>query len=105
MTELADIVVAHGDEYLAEFGARMPRNHVRALEDIRGCRTESMGGHLEECDECRHRRYSYHSCKNRSCPKCHGKDTLAWLDKRLDAKGTTADAVVREVHRRQGAAN
>jgi hypothetical protein len=82
VTELSDIVVAHGDEYLAEFGARMPRNHVRALEDIRGCRTESMGGHLEECDECRHRRYSYHSCKNRSCPKCHGKDTLAWLDKR-----------------------
>lgn len=82
MTELADIVVAHGDEYLAEFGGRMPRIHVHALENIRACRTEVLGGHLEECDECRHRRYSYHSCKNRSCPKCHGKQTLAWLGKR-----------------------
>jgi len=30
---------------------------------------------------------------------------LTWLDRRLEAQGTTADAVVREVHRRQGASN
>ena len=30
---------------------------------------------------------------------------LAWLDERLAKQGTTADAVVREVHRSQGAAN
>ncbi|HYN39911.1 MAG TPA: glycosyl transferase, partial [Rhodospirillales bacterium] len=30
---------------------------------------------------------------------------LAWLDQRLLAQGTTADAVVREVHQRQGAAS
>ncbi len=30
---------------------------------------------------------------------------LAWLDTRLGKQGTSADAVVREVHRRQGAAN
>jgi cyclic beta-1,2-glucan synthetase len=30
---------------------------------------------------------------------------LAWLDARLAKQGATADAVVREVHRRQGAAN
>jgi hypothetical protein len=23
--------------------------------------------------------YSYHSCKNRACPKCHGQHTRAWL--------------------------
>ena len=30
---------------------------------------------------------------------------LSWLDRRLAAQGMTADALVREVHRRQGAAN
>lgn len=30
---------------------------------------------------------------------------LAWLDQRLAAQGTTADAAVRDVHRRRGAAN
>ena len=26
--------------------------------------------------------YSYHSCRNRSCPKCHKSDTQAWLQGR-----------------------
>jgi len=80
--ELADIVTAHGDDYLAEFGDRMPSGHRRALAAIGGCRTQVMGGHLDQCEECGHQRYSYHSCRNRNCPKCHGKDTLDWLEKR-----------------------
>jgi hypothetical protein len=61
----------------------MPRNHQRALFAIAACRTEGMGGHLEECDRhCGHFAYTYHSCKNSSCPKCHGADTKRWLEKR-----------------------
>jgi len=25
--------------------------------------------------------YSYHSCRHRACPKCHGDQTKAWLDR------------------------
>jgi hypothetical protein len=84
MVELADIVRSHGGEYLAKFGDRMPASHRRAIEAIVSCRTEAMGGHLECCDDsdCNHQRYSYHSCKNRNCPKCHGADTGRWLAKR-----------------------
>lgn len=82
MIGLADVVAAHGDDYLTEFGSRMLPSHRRALEDIRACRTAVMGGHLAECEKCGHQHYSYHSCKNRSCPKCHGKETGAWLEKR-----------------------
>jgi len=82
MIELADIVAKHGREYLDEFGARMLPSHTRALADIAACRTESMGGHLAECEVCGHQHYSYHSCKNRSCPKCHTSDTERWLEKR-----------------------
>jgi hypothetical protein len=80
--ELADVVAAHGNEYLKEFGSRMLQSHRRALGDILACRTESMGGHVSECEECGHQRYSYHSCKNRSCPKCHGKEIRIWLQNR-----------------------
>lgn len=80
--ELADIVKAHGGEYLATYGDRMLQSHKRALYAIEQCRTEAMGGHLAECEECGHRHYSYHSCKSRSCPKCHGDDTRKWLEKR-----------------------
>ena len=82
MIEMADIVAAHGDDYLAEFGSRMLLSHQRALADIAACRTVNMGGHVSQCAECGHKRYSYHSCKNRSCPKCHGRETGIWLKKR-----------------------
>jgi Transposase zinc-binding domain len=82
MIELAQVVRKHGPEYLEKFGDRMPYSHKRALTAIADCRTEAMGGHLEECDQhCGHVRYSYHSCKNSSYPKCHGADTKKWLEK------------------------
>ena len=84
MVELADIVRSHGGGYLAKFGNRLPTGHRKAIEAIVSCRTDAMGGHLECCDDsgCNHQRYSYHSCKNRNCPKCHGADTNRWLVKR-----------------------
>lgn len=82
MTTLADVVAAHGGDYLAEFGAHILPSHRRALTDIAACRTEVMGGHLAECEECGHQHYAYHSCKNRSCPTCHATETGAWLGKR-----------------------
>jgi hypothetical protein len=82
MVTLAEIVTVHGGDYLREYGPRMLPSHSRALSDIAGCRTETMGGHVGECEDCGHQHYSYHSCKNRSCPKCHGSETGLWLDKR-----------------------
>ena len=82
MIELADIIAKYGGEYLNKFGIPMLPSHKRAIADILTCRTESMGGHLHECDACGHQHYSYHSCKNRSCPKCHTSDTKRWVEKR-----------------------
>jgi Putative transposase/Transposase zinc-binding domain len=52
------------------------------MQDVVDCHTERMGGHLFRCSHCDHLRYSYHSCKNRSCPSCHESDRNAWLEKR-----------------------
>ena len=43
---------------------------------------DALGGHLWRCDQCSHEVFSYHSCKNRSCPKCHTKQTKDWLEAR-----------------------
>jgi hypothetical protein len=48
---------------------------------IEQCRTEALGGHLYTCDECDQIRYSYHSCKNRHCPKCQNEAGQQWLAK------------------------
>ena len=41
-----------------------------------------MGGHVTQCDACGAEHYVYHSCRNRSCPSCHGASTEAWLSAR-----------------------
>src|SRR5258708_21965561 len=53
----------------------MPASHRRAIADILACRTELLGGHLWRCDQCSHEVFSYHSCRNRACPKCHTRQT------------------------------
>jgi len=82
MLEVADILRRYGDGYLLKFSDKMLYSQHRAFADIINCRTQLMGGHLFQCDQCGHQRYCYHSCRNRSCPKCHKNDTAAWLDQR-----------------------
>lgn len=80
MVEIADIFRIHGPDYRAQFGDRMLPSHLRAMHDIEQCRTEALGGHLYYCDTCRDYQYSYHSCKNRHCPKCQNGHAQAWLE-------------------------
>ncbi len=82
MVELAEIIDGHGAAYLARFGVNILPSHRRALADISACRTAPLGGRLFACDACGHRHYAYHSCNNRSCPKCSGARTGRWLAKR-----------------------
>jgi hypothetical protein len=80
--EVADVLRQYGPAYLEQFGARMLPSQRRACEDLRRCRTAALGGHLYQCNECGRAHYSYHSCRNRSCPKCHARDTQVWLEQR-----------------------
>jgi hypothetical protein len=79
MLELADIVRATGEVYERLRGATLLPSQRRALRDIAACRTAALGGHVRVCDHCGTRQYSYHSCRNRHCPKCHGEQTQRWL--------------------------
>ncbi len=55
----------------------------RAVVDaITACRTARLGGHIDACDACGHRRVSYNSCRNRHCPKCQGSAQADWLEAR-----------------------
>src|SRR5215207_1599624 len=79
MLEVADIVGLHGDEYRAQLGSSLTSAQKKALADIRNCRTPFFGGHVHQCDHCAQKVYSYHSCRNRSCPKCHRDQTERWI--------------------------
>ena len=80
MFEVADIFREAGQAYRGRFAARMLPSHLRAMRDIERCRTAALGGHLRQCDDCGALQYSYHSCRNRHCPKCHGDQTRRRLE-------------------------
>jgi hypothetical protein len=82
MPEVADILRRYGREYVDRFGEGLLPSHRRAMDDLMNCRTETLGGQLLQCDHCGQEHYVYHSCRNRSCPKCHHQDTEAWLEER-----------------------
>lgn len=81
MIELAEIFRRHGPAYREKYGARMLPSHCRAMRDIESCRTETLGGHVYLCPHCERKQYSYHSCKNRHCPKCQGEAGQEWLER------------------------
>jgi hypothetical protein len=80
--EVADILRRYGGDYLAASGGALSSSQRRAIQDILRCRTPALGGHVFQCTQCGHQQYAYHSCRNRNCPKCHGKDTADWLTQR-----------------------
>lgn len=84
IVEVAEIFRAHGPEYLAKYGERMPRSHVKVMRDIEACRTPELGGQVYVCEKCNERRYSYHSCKNRHCPKCGNDQAEKWLEEQKE---------------------
>ena len=49
---------------------------MRAIEH---CRTQALGGQVYHCPACDETRYSYHSCRNRHCPKCQRERAEDWL--------------------------
>src|SRR5215813_5192678 len=79
MLEVADIFRLHGPAYRQQFATRLLPSHRRAMQDIEQCRTAALGGQLYYCAQCQEHRYSYHSCKNRHCPKCGNEQANQWL--------------------------
>jgi hypothetical protein len=78
--ELGDLLRRHGERYAATRRvSSVQRKVIRALSE---CRTAALGGHLEACDRCGHRRPVYHSCRNRHCPKCQALAQADWLEAR-----------------------
>jgi hypothetical protein len=80
--EVADVLRRFAGDYLSAHGAAMPPSHRRAIADILACRTPALGGQLWRCGHCSAELFSYHSCKNRSCPKCHTDQTERWIERR-----------------------
>ena len=80
--EVADVLNAHGDTYIARHRGHLSRGQLTVMGAIRACRTAALGGHVARCEGCDHLAVAYNSCRNRHCPKCQGQTARAWLAER-----------------------
>jgi predicted Zn-ribbon and HTH transcriptional regulator len=80
--ELAEIFRLYGEAY--QDAHRLTPAQSKAVWAITHCRTAALGGHREWCASCGFERYSYHSCRNRHCPKCQSEATAAWVAARQE---------------------
>jgi hypothetical protein len=78
--ELSQVIYRFGKEYEKQSN---PNKYIkRTLSAILRCRTAALGGHVDKCDACGHKRNSYNSCRNRHCPKCQNTHKEAWIESR-----------------------
>ena len=77
--EIADILRRHGPAYRAAHAGHLSLQQLKVMAAIESCRTAALGGHVEGCQDCGHRRIAYNSCGNRHCPKCQAAAARDWL--------------------------
>jgi len=77
--EIADILRRHGPAWRAARAGHVSLDQLKVMSAIETCRTAALGGHVEGCEDCGHRRIAYNSCRNRHCPKCQGAKAREWL--------------------------
>ena len=60
--ELGDVFSLFGDEYRKNH--KLPLQQRKVMFAVEACRTSILGGHIDSCDSCDHKRISYNSCRN-----------------------------------------
>ena len=78
---LAQVFETFGAEYLDAHGVSSPQ--AKVMRAVLDCRTPALGGQVLECQDCGHREYVYHSCRNRHCPACQTRAKEDWARRRI----------------------
>jgi len=80
--EVADILRKHISDYQKKYP--LWPEHRKIVYALLSCRTSKLGGHIDRCTHCGMLRITYHSCRNRHCPKCQHMPRERWLEKRKE---------------------
>jgi len=79
MNTIQEIFSQYAPEYIRCFGDAMPNEHRKVIDAITGCRTQSCGMAVYQCDKCHSSHSVFRSCGNRHCPACQNHKTQTWL--------------------------
>ena len=78
-SELGDIFSLFGEEYRRKH--KLPLQQRKVMFAVEACRTSVLGGHVDSCNSCGHKRISYNSSRNRHSPKCQNLNKEKWIEK------------------------
>jgi len=81
VSSLADILRQYGTDYHHQ--NHILPSHIKTMQDVIHCRTPDLGGQTWQCEHCGKIHYSYHSCRNRHCPKCQHDRAQNWLEQQV----------------------
>ncbi len=81
--DVAEIFRIGFEDYVKSSGA-LPDDYYKVAHDVMACRTEELGGHVDQCDECEKERIRYNSCCNRHCPLCQTLARVKWVNQRIE---------------------
>jgi len=59
---------------------KLPLKVHRAAKALMTCRTPEQGGHVQSCPDGHESHVQYHSCRNRSCPRCNSLGKERWVE-------------------------
>jgi hypothetical protein len=75
---LQGIFISGFDTYKKRHG--LSTDQYKAAEAIMHCQREELGYEQWECFHDGHTEQQNHSCRHRSCPRCHGAQSHEWLE-------------------------
>ena len=78
--DIADIFRTHGEAFRRT--PTLSDEQRKALWSIAHCRTQTLGGHLYQCQTCGGEVPLYNSCLSRCCPTCQGPAQYKWMAQR-----------------------
>ena len=70
----------HAEEFCNKYN--VSDHSKKVIRAITNCRTASLGGRVQKCDNCGNEIILYNSCRNRHCPQCQFKKKEKWISER-----------------------
>jgi hypothetical protein len=80
--ELSDVFHRSFADY-CKHGPTLSMEHYKVAKAIMNCHTATLGGHVFQCEQCRHEKVAYNSCRNRHCPSCQAAARFKWVAQRI----------------------
>ena len=79
--EVADILRAHGEAFRRAHAGHLSLGQLKVMSAIEACRTAALGGHVERCDDCQHRRSATTPAATATAPSARRRGP-GWLAER-----------------------